>query len=62
MGQVLSLLPTQATVDAAWTRYQALVRAALDDPRLNADRRHVEETLKAHRAFADVFMEAEARR
>jgi hypothetical protein len=57
----LAFLPTQAAVDAAWERYAALATQMRDDPRLLADRAHVEATTRAHREFTEAFNAMEAR-
>ncbi|HEU4805187.1 MAG TPA: hypothetical protein VFS91_05170 [Nitrobacter sp.] len=54
-GQLLTL-PTQPAVDAAWNRYHALVREAIDNPELQTDRNHAQACIRAHKAFADAYL------
>ncbi len=52
MGEVSAILLTE---DAAWAVYQRLVKRALDDPRLFADRAHCEAMARAYTAFLHLF-------
>lgn len=52
---VVSIIPTAQTVDAAWARYQALAREVENNPKLSMDRNHSEAMIRAHRRFADLF-------
>lgn len=52
----ISYLPTVATAEAAWKRYEALARQAVDDPTLLADRSHIEAMIEAHEAFKRIFL------
>lgn len=54
MGAI-SYIPTPQAVETAWERYAALVTQANADRRLWADRAHVEEMARAHRAFTEAF-------
>lgn len=55
----VAVLPTKASVDAAWERYRVLVEAALENERLYADRAHVEAMIKAHEEFRAGFLAME---
>lgn len=39
-----------------WARYQKLAQAALDDPKLMADRAHCEQMARAHAQWKTVFL------
>lgn len=56
MSGAVAFLPNQQSVDAAWEQYQRLVQAALENPRLNLDREHVEARILAHKRFQDAFL------
>ncbi|WP_375249526.1 hypothetical protein [Sphingomonas sp.] len=49
-------LPTQATAEAAWDRYAALVKETAEDPSLLLNRTHVEATILAHEIFRRAFI------
>ncbi len=55
----LTYIPTEQAAEIAWQRYAVLVNAANADLRLWADRRHVEDMARAHRAFTEVFLALE---
>lgn len=55
MGQI-AIIPTEAAVEAAWERYQALAIAISCDPALLADRDHMEAMARAERAWKTAFL------
>lgn len=55
----VAVLPTQLTLNEAWSRYQELVLRAIDRPALFADRKHMEAMHRADRAFADLLISTE---
>ena len=52
-------LHTPNQLDRLWEEYAALARAMADNPKLAADRGHVEQSLRAHARFAKAFLAAE---
>jgi hypothetical protein len=52
----LAIIPTQAAVEAAWERYRALAKEAIDNPDLMADRLHCEAMIQAHEQFRQAFL------
>jgi hypothetical protein len=48
-------LPTRATADAAWARYQGFAQRLIDDPRLSLDRGFMEQMHLADRAWREAF-------
>lgn len=58
MSNVVRLY-TPNQIDRLWEDYASLARAMADNPRLAADRAHVEQTLRAHTRFAKAFLASE---
>lgn len=51
----VAVLPTRMTLDTAWERYAAFVRAIIENPALGADRAHCEAMIRAFKEFSDLF-------
>jgi hypothetical protein len=47
---------TREQVEAAWAVYQPLAAAIAEDPKLAADWSHVTQMIRAHKAFADLYL------
>lgn len=52
----ISFIQRRKPVDQAWERYSALVRKAGADPKLWADRDHIEATFNAHEEFRRLYL------
>lgn len=52
----VAVIPQPGAVDAAWERYQALAIAVADDPRLAADRAHMEAMARAEAEWKDAYL------
>lgn len=57
---VVAFIPTQKALDAAWAEYQRLANMAMENPSLWTDRRHTEETIRAHKKFEALFLALDA--
>lgn len=55
MKEALTSNPVVDQLDELWAAYQRLILAQLADPRLAADRKHVEAAIWAHSAYAAEF-------
>lgn len=53
---VVTPLPTRATVEAAWDRMRALAAPLADNPRLLADRQHMENLARAEHTWKQAFV------
>lgn len=56
MRGAVRTLPNRASVDAAWTRYAAIVRRANDDKALWEDREHIQSMIRAYEEFRAAFL------
>lgn len=52
----LAVLPTPASVEAAWERFRALAAAVATDPALLANRSHMEQMARAEKAWKQAFL------
>lgn len=55
MAATISYLPTTQAVEAAWERYRILAAQLAENPRLCADRGHMEALKRAERAWTAAF-------
>lgn len=52
----VAIIPTEAAVEAAWQRYNALAREVVDNPRLLLDRQHCEAFTIARAEWERAFL------
>jgi len=55
----VAVIPTDAAVDAAWDRFQALARPLIDNPALLSDRLHMEALARAEAEWKRAFLAIE---